>query len=115
MDQHKTTDGASLSLHPDAEPGFFSIRYGGALLLDHAFIRVETETGLVASPDKRFTLTQGGNALFFRDTRKECDLVFQWKMEEGGSLDCDVDFFIERLGSQNETIIYTLLHCKETS
>jgi len=86
VDQHKTTDGASLSLHPDAEPGFFSIRYGGALLLDHAFIRVETETGLVASPDKRFTLTQEENALFFRDTRKECDLVFQWKMEEGGSL-----------------------------
>lgn len=81
-----TTDGVSLSLHPDAEPGFFSIRYDGALLLDHAFIKVETETGLITSLDTRFTLTRENNALFFRDMRTECDLVFQWKVEEGGSL-----------------------------
>lgn len=76
----------SLSLHPDAEPGFFSIRYGESTLLDRAFIKIETETGLLTSTGGRFTVSRDGNSVWFLDTRKECDILLRWRVEEEGTI-----------------------------
>lgn len=80
---YASTD-SSLSLHPEAEPGLFSIRFGNSVLLDHAFVKVETESGVLTTTSGRYTVAKTTDTLLFRDTEKECDIVLRWNVEEEG-------------------------------
>jgi hypothetical protein len=75
-----------LSVGPGTIPGSFSIGYEGMPLIESIGWRIECEEGTATSKDANLEASYDRRELRYSDSKRMCDVVLKWKVEEDGTL-----------------------------